>query len=65
MEAPYSIASLPRPLDHDNGQTYAASVYAFKGSKKRKRHEVAIAVDGEGLSIYNVSMEKTDTATMD
>lgn len=54
MDAPYTIASLPNPLDKENGCTYAAPVHAFKGKKKRKRHEVAVAVDGEGISIYNV-----------
>ena len=55
MEAPYSIASLPAPLDKEHGRIHAAPVYALKGSKKRKRHEVAVTVDGEGVSIYNVS----------
>lgn len=54
MDAPYTIASLPNPLDKENGGTYAAPIHAFKGRRKRKRHEVAAAVDGEGISIYNV-----------
>lgn len=55
MDAPYTIATLPKPLDEEHGQIAVAPVYALKGSKKRKRHEVAATVDGEGISIYNVS----------
>jgi len=56
MEAPYTIASLPKPLDKENGQTRATPVYGLKDSKKRKRHEVVVGVDGESVSIYNVRM---------
>lgn len=55
MEAPYIIASLPSPLDKAHGKISAAPVHALKGLRKRKRHEVAVTVDGEGISIYNVS----------
>ena len=54
MEAPHAIASLPRPFDAEHGQTYATSVFSIKGSRKRKRHEVAVAVDGESVNVYNV-----------
>ena len=55
FEAPYTIASVPNPLDRENGRTQACIVYGIRSSKKRKRHEIAVAVDGEGVSIYNVS----------
>lgn len=54
MEAPYTIASLPKPLDAENGTIYAAPVFSSRGLKKRKRHEVVVGVDGESLNIYNV-----------
>jgi len=54
MEAPYTIASLPTPLDVRDGNTQAAPVYGMRGSRKRKRHEVAVGIDGEGVNIYNV-----------
>lgn len=57
MEAPYAIASLASPLDKEHGKVHAAPVHSLKASRKRKRHEVAVAVDGEGISIYNVSSE--------
>nr|OQO29518.1 hypothetical protein B0A51_02610 [Rachicladosporium sp. CCFEE 5018] len=57
LEAPYSIASLPKPLDAVGGKTYAAPVYSYRNSRKRKRHEVVVGVDGESVSIYNVSSQ--------
>lgn len=55
IEAPHTIATLPTPLDANNGRTQAAPVHSLRGSKKRKRHEVAVGVDGETVNIYNVS----------
>jgi hypothetical protein len=59
MEAPYTIASLPKPLDVDNGSIYAAPVSSYRGLKKRKRHEVIVGVDGESLNIYNVRLRES------
>lgn len=59
MEAPYTIASLPKPLDAENGTIYAAPVSSYRGLKKRKRHEVIVGVDGESLNIYNVRLRKS------
>ena len=59
MEAPYTIASLPKPLDAENGTIYAAPVFSYRGLKKRKRHEVIVGVDGESLNIYNVRSRKS------
>nr|POF13947.1 uncharacterized protein CFP56_02971 [Quercus suber] len=54
MEYPYTIASLPRPLDVEDGRIYAAPVYAWRGSRKRKRHEVVVGIDGESVNVYNI-----------
>jgi hypothetical protein len=59
MEAPYTIASLPKPLDAEHGSIYASPVFSYRGLKKRKRHEVVVGVDGESLNIYNVCLRKT------
>lgn len=61
MEAPYTIASLVKPLDAENGRTQASAVYGLRGSKKRKRHEVAVGVDGEGVNIYNIQSQNLIT----
>lgn len=55
MEAPYSIASIPTPIDDANGRCRPAPVYGIRQSKKRKRHEVVVGVDGESVNLYNVN----------
>lgn len=55
LPPPSVLAQLPRPLQAATGKTQAGDVYNVADSKKRRRHEVAVAVDGEGLNIYNVS----------
>ena len=54
IEAPYVIASLPKPLTREHGHVLSAPVHSLQGSKKRKRHEVAVGVDGEAVNIYSV-----------
>ena len=44
------------------GKTHLGEVHSLADSKKRKRHEVVVAVDGEAVNIYNVCMDSTDTA---
>jgi hypothetical protein len=49
------LATLPRPLDHTDGRIVAREVYGLRdGQKKKKRMEIAIGVDGETVSIYDV-----------
>ena len=55
LQPPSVLAQLPRPLQTSGGQTRFGDVYGFTGSKKRKRYEVAITIDGEAVNIYNVS----------
>jgi hypothetical protein len=52
--APFTLATLSRPIGSTNGRAHAASVCSINGIKKRKRTEVAIGLDGEGISIYSV-----------
>lgn len=54
IETPHTLASLQRPIDSTNGRTLAAAVYSLSGSKKRKRSEIAVGTDGEGISIYSI-----------
>jgi hypothetical protein len=53
--SPFTLASLPRPINTTGGRTQAAGVCSISGSKKRKRTEIAVGVDGEGVLIYSVS----------
>ncbi|KAF2794292.1 hypothetical protein K505DRAFT_304298 [Melanomma pulvis-pyrius CBS 109.77] len=52
--APFTLASLPRPINTTGGRTQAAGVCSISGSKKRKRTEIAVGVDGEGILIYSL-----------
>lgn len=52
------LTTLPRPLNQREG----ASAYQIgdvwgqqPGSKKRKRSELAVGIDGEALNLYDVS----------
>jgi hypothetical protein len=49
------VASLPRPIDRLNGHYVVGEVYGgVPGSKTRKRTEVAVGIDGEGVNLYDV-----------
>ncbi|KAK7193274.1 hypothetical protein DPSP01_008125 [Paraphaeosphaeria sporulosa] len=52
--APFTLASLPHSISSRDGRTHAASVCSISGNKKRKRTEIAIGLDGEGISIYSL-----------
>ncbi|KAJ4290207.1 hypothetical protein N0V90_010422 [Kalmusia sp. IMI 367209] len=52
--APFTLASLPHPISTRDGRTHAASVCSISGTRKRKRTEIAVGLDGEGISIYSL-----------
>ncbi|KAK3071818.1 hypothetical protein LTR53_007944, partial [Teratosphaeriaceae sp. CCFEE 6253] len=62
MEAPYTIAPLPQPLDKEHGNIQASAVHGIHGAKKRKRHEVVVGVDGEEVKIVNVQSQELVTS---
>lgn len=65
--SPYTLASLPKPIKSSNGQVHVAGLCSLSGIKKRKRTEIAVGLDGEGVSIYSVrlnvppSLDDTDS----
>ncbi|SMQ47878.1 unnamed protein product [Zymoseptoria tritici ST99CH_1A5] len=59
IEEPYAIASLPTPFDAEKGRILAAPIHSISGSRKRKRHEVAVGIDGESLNIYSIQNQST------
>lgn len=65
IEAPYTIASISRPLDSTHGRVQVAPVSGIKNGRKRKRHEVVVGVDGEGINIYNVMAVRQLQTTRD
>lgn len=49
------VATLPQPIDHSKGQYVVSEVYGgAPGAKKRKRSELAVGIDGEGVNLYDV-----------
>jgi hypothetical protein len=63
IHKPYVVATLPRPLDHTDGRIVAREVYGQReGQKKRKRTELAIGVDGENASVYDIPASRLITS---
>ncbi|KAE8134364.1 hypothetical protein BDV38DRAFT_161962 [Aspergillus pseudotamarii] len=62
LQQPSVLAQLPRPLHASKGKTHIGEVYSLSDSKKRKRYEVAVAVDGEAVNIYNIQTPKLVTS---
>ncbi len=51
---PYALADLPASLI-GSGEILAADVHALSGSSKKKRSELAVAIDNESVNIYDVT----------
>ncbi|KAL2075383.1 hypothetical protein VTL71DRAFT_326 [Oculimacula yallundae] len=63
LQKPYVVATLPQPIDHLNGQYVVAEVYGgAPGAKKRKRSELAVGIDGEGVNLYDISSSRLVTS---
>ncbi|KAI1799161.1 hypothetical protein F4811DRAFT_126605 [Daldinia bambusicola] len=63
IQKPYVLATLPRPFDPTTGRYVVSEVYGCApGSRKRKRHELAVGIDGEAINIYNVSSARLVTS---
>ncbi|KAF2851431.1 hypothetical protein T440DRAFT_394591 [Plenodomus tracheiphilus IPT5] len=52
--APFTLATLSKPVASTHGRVHAAGVCSISGVKKRKRTEIAVGLDGEGVSIYSL-----------
>jgi hypothetical protein len=53
-QSPVVLAQVPKSVLGSNGKIQFGSCYGLSESRKRKRFEIAAAVDGETLNIYNV-----------
>ncbi|RDW79145.1 uncharacterized protein DSM5745_05997 [Aspergillus mulundensis] len=62
LQPPSVLAQLPRPLHASTGKTHISEVYSLANAKKRKRYEVAVAVDGEAVNLYNIQNPKLVTS---
>ena len=54
MEEPYALLSTPKPFGGKDSRSYAAAVHRYNSVSARQRNEVAVAIDGEGIYIYDV-----------
>lgn len=54
IQSPTILAELPRSLVTGRSKAHAADVYGLDGHKRRKRSELAVAVDGEYINVYDV-----------
>ncbi|KAH6661157.1 hypothetical protein BKA67DRAFT_76698 [Truncatella angustata] len=63
VQKPYVLTTLPRPLDPTTGRYVVGQVYGTaEGTRKRKRSEITVGVDGEAVNIYNVSSARLVTS---
>lgn len=54
IEKSYVIADMPNDLIGSAGRVLVEDVYAIAGLKKRKRSEIAVAINRQGVNIYDV-----------
>jgi hypothetical protein len=55
IRQPYVLTSLPKPLDPTNGRYVVGEVFGHRpGTRKRKRPEISVGIDGEAVNIYHV-----------
>lgn len=52
----YKIAEFPKSLAKPDGNILVAPVHGYLNSRKRKRSELAIALDCESINIYDVPL---------
>ncbi|KUI60351.1 hypothetical protein VP1G_07578 [Cytospora mali] len=65
IQKPYVLTSLPRPLNQQGADSsyQVGDVWGQQqGSKKRKRSELAVGIDGEALNLYDVSSSRLITS---
>ncbi len=56
IQKPYLLAGIQQDLTGSHGNILATEVFTIAGSKKRKRSELALAIDRQGINIYDVSL---------
>ena len=53
IEKPHTVANLPPSLV-GSGEILAADVHTLTGSSRKKRLELALAIDNESVNLYDV-----------
>lgn len=62
IQRPYILAEKPQDYTGLEGQVITANVHSVSGAKKRKRSELAAAIDHQGINIYDVCLSSVRTA---
>ena len=50
------LTHLGNPLDGQDAQTFSSEVWSVTGTERKKRAEILVATDTEGINIFNVSL---------
>ena len=64
LENPHTLIDLPQDLLGQDSRIWASDVYSVTGARKRKRTELALAIDGETVNIYDVLFHLKDLPVM-
>ncbi|KAF4551239.1 Hypothetical protein D9617_14g076960 [Elsinoe fawcettii] len=59
---PYELLGLPKPFGGADSRTQAEAVWQYSPTRIRLRSEVVVAVDGEGLYIYDIDNPRLITS---
>ncbi|SLM36424.1 hypothetical protein LPUS_05981 [Lasallia pustulata] len=62
IQTPHTLVNLPVSLHASQSKTFAADVHTLVGSRKRKRPELAVALDHEGVNIYDIRSSRLSTS---
>ncbi|KHJ31279.1 hypothetical protein EV44_g2212 [Erysiphe necator] len=63
LQKPYVISSLPQSISSFEDTYLASEVYGWTpGQKKRKRSELAVGINGEGVNLYDISATRLITS---
>lgn len=56
MQEPHIIAEIPQDVTGSLGKIQASNVCTVAGVQKKKRSEIALAIDRQGLNVYDVQV---------
>ena len=54
IQEPQVIAEIPQDIIGSHGKILPSDIYAVVGSQKKKRSEIALVIDRQGVNIYDV-----------
>lgn len=54
LQEPYTLAEFPKNLIAPNGNILVADVFGLVGVRKKKRSELAVALDNDSVNLYDV-----------